>query len=123
MQMKDGHALNAESKKSPSGPKSRRTKPASDTITFRLGNDELSALAARASVHKVSIHQYARALLLDALFRTEPIQEIGGELKSITEGISAIRSDLAFTVKTLLMTAGKVSEDEATEWVSRNFNL
>lgn len=93
-----------------------------DTISFRLQKEELRALAERAAVHNLSIHQYARLLVIEALFQNDAFMEaVGGAIQNLHGEAHKLREDLAFSMKTLLMTAGKVPEKEAIQWVKQNF--
>src|SRR5687767_10704415 len=98
-------------------PRGRRSpigrKAASDTITFRLREDELSVLSERAAIHGVSVHQYARSLVIEALFRNSEGNAIREAIKLFQDETVRLRDDLTFSIKTLLMTTAEVSEKEA----------
>lgn len=103
------------------GPSSPET--GSETIAFRLQPEVLSILTERAALHQLSIHRYARMLVLEALFQSEAQQKIGAAIADCQREAHQLRHDLAFSMKTLLMTAGKLPEESASEWVQRNFKL
>lgn len=95
----------------------------SETISFRLPDDVMGILAERAAIHELSIHRYARMLVLEALFQSDAHERIGAAIADSQREVHQLRHDLAFSMKTLLMTAGKLSEEAAREWVQRNFKL
>lgn len=92
-----------------------------ETISFRLRDEELSVLSKRAAIHNASVHRYSRALVLEALLQSAGFEEVGNAIATLKQELNKLREDLAFSMKTLLITAGKVPEKEAVEWVTRNF--
>lgn len=104
-------------------------RPKTENIGFRLNLDIFAAIAERAAVQKMSVHEYARALVIEAVFKDaslailkdESLAEIGEAITSFQSEVNHLRQDLAFSMKTLLMTAGEVPEKEAAEWVEQNF--
>ena len=92
-----------------------------ETISFRLRDEELSVLSERAAIHNASVHRYSRALVLEALLQSAGFEEVRNAIATLKQELNKLREDLAFSMKTLLVTAGKVPEKEAVEWVTRNF--
>jgi len=94
-----------------------------ETISFRVGGPILALLAERSAIQDQSLHQYARALVVEALFQGESMHSLQSVLSGSEKELHQLRSDLAFFMKTLLMTAGKMPEQAAKDWVERNFHL
>jgi len=96
---------------------------ASETIGFRLGGELFAILADRAALQNLSIHQYARTVVVEAMLQSESIQSVHAEIAGARRESHQLRLDLVFSMKTLFMTAGKMPEQAAKEWVERNFHL
>ena len=103
--------------------RSTRRTGRSQTISFRLSGDVLECLLARAGLHKLNRHKYARELVLEALQRNETEERMAQNLEDVIAEITALRSDSAFGVKAILMAAAKMPEDVADAWVRKNFKL
>lgn len=78
----------------------------STTIGVRLPSEVSAVLAQHASIHKLSIHEYARVLVVESLFQSESFNQLAAALECIQAESKQLRQDLAFSMKTLLMTAG-----------------
>jgi len=95
----------------------------SDTVGFRLPSVILSVLEERASLQKSTRNKYARSLLIESLFQSERIESINRSIEECRIEARQLRQDLAFSMKTLLMTAGKIPEKDAENWIIKNFKF
>ncbi len=102
--------------------KSKNSKQ-SDTVGFRLPPVILSVLEERASLQKSTRNKYARSLLIESLFQSERIESINRSIEESQIETRQLRQDLAFSMKTLLMTAGKIPEEDAENWINKNFKF
>jgi hypothetical protein len=121
--MKNKAADSAREVNSFSSRRSARASSNSETVSFRFGGHALGCLRERAQLHDLSVHQYARNLVLEALQRNETETRMAERLEVMTAEITGLRSDSAFGVKAILMAAAKMPEDVAETWVRKNFKL
>lgn len=94
---------------------------ASLTVGFRLDGECLSVLAQRAALHEVSIHQYARGLVLQTLSEAENRADLGAAVVQLQADVQQLRRDFVLAVEALLIAAGKLNQKEAAEWIQRNY--
>ena len=100
-----------------------RALPSSGTVGFRLSEECFAILSDRAALHGLSVHLYARSVVLEVLFCDETFALMTAKIAEVQAEARELRQDLAFSMKTLLMTAGKIPENDAADWVKRNFKL
>lgn len=95
----------------------------SETISFRLGGECLACLQGRAALQELSLHQYAKHAVIEALMQN--VSERPGDpwVEGLAKETTRLRSDLAFAMKTLLMTAGNMPEKDAEAWTKKNFKV
>ncbi len=98
-----------------------RGAPASVTIGFRLEEEYLCALVERAARLNVSPHELAREYVLEALSEGEERKALREAVGALHQRYDVLREDMALMAEALLISAGKVSEKEARDWVKRNF--
>lgn len=95
------------------------------TVGFRLDPESRQILAQRAQNLGVSSHELARQYVFEALSVSEERAELHRAIIALQEGVlakfSEFKGDLAFAVETLLVTCGEVDEEEAKEWIKKNF--
>lgn len=94
-------------------------KKVSNTVGFRLDPPYLKSLESEAANYKMSLHEYARRLVIDALddARREQLEK---RMVMLETEVSELRSDLATAVEALLIVAGNYPKEKAKEWVDRN---
>ena len=90
-------------------------------VVFRLDSDNVQELSARAEKLGVSIHQLARHYTLEALGEKEKRRLEQQAIYALQQEIATLREDLTLCVEVLLVSAGKVSENDARDWVRENF--
>lgn len=99
------------------------------SISFRLAAAECQALCERAAAGQTSPHELARDYVVAMLQRAgEPPAAPGGNDAELLEGLDVIfsllletRKDIALGVEALLVRAGRVNDQQATEWVQENY--
>ncbi len=95
---------------------------APSTIGFRLDPESNRVLVERAAVLGVSPHELARIYVCEVL--QEPVEraamrEAAIEIFSV---LTQFRQDFAFSVEAMLISAGKVSQSQAQDWVEEHLN-
>jgi hypothetical protein len=95
-------------------------------ISFRLDPEIATELARRAEEAGMSRGQYARDLVCASLLqRDEQHQDLRiirvelSRLAKVLDLIRGVRSDLASSVRILLVNAGKLQPDQAHRWVEQ----
>ena len=99
----------------------KRYAPASVTVGFRLEEEPLRALAERAARLNLSPHELAREYVLEALSEADERRALREAVGALHQQYDVLREDMALMAEALLISAGKVSEKEARDWVKRNF--
>jgi len=98
-----------------------QTKPsAPPSIGFRLDVESLRLLTEKAARSNVSVHELARTYVLEMLYMSQQIDGVGFALTDVFEGLYELRENLALSVQTLLVSAGKITRAEAEKWVDNN---
>ena len=108
----------------------RKTSPATDqldlltpaTIAYRLDEPSRRVLAHRAARLRASPHELARQYLLETLQAPEEQAAMREAIQQLYQALQSFRSDFAFAVEALLISAGKISKDEARRWVEQSLN-
>ena len=100
----------------------RGEQPTPSTIAFRLDDEACTALAGRAAALGVSVHELARRYVLDVLSEAQEREVLIQTVAAVAEAVDALRADQARACIALLMSAGKVHEQEATDWVTQNLS-
>jgi hypothetical protein len=90
---------------------------ASPTISFRLDDDSARALIERSYSLGVSVHELARHYVMEMLQEHEERAALRDAIRQLHEILQQHRADVAFAVRALLTSAGKVPEDKAEKWV------
>lgn len=99
-------------------PRKRRV----STIGFRLEAQEIAILSERAEKLGVSPHELARSYVLELLGASEERTALREGVVTLHNVIGLLREDLALSVEALLISAGKVSEEQARKWAEENLN-
>jgi plasmid stability protein len=86
-----------------------------------LDEDTYRALDARAAKAGLSVHEQARHCVLEVLQEKEDRAALREAFLHLQGLIKTLREDVATATKALLMSAGKVSPQEAHAWVTENF--
>ena len=99
----------------------KKPKQTSYTIGFRLSDSDpnLERLEKGASQHGMSIHAYARLVLVEALEERER-RRISEELQALHEEIGALRNDVATALEAVLMNVAEIDEEEVRSFVTEN---
>lgn len=90
------------------------------TISFRVSGLSLSKLEKLAAEKKVSIHEQARKLVLDAL-DDDSTEEIKTNIKRTREDIEDFKLAVAVALEALLVKAGNVEKETAKDWITEQF--
>ncbi len=93
------------------------------TVTFKLSDEVFAQLEQKAQQWKVSsVHKCARQIVIAYLQDAERNRVRQG-ITDLQKEVRSLREDFATAVAALLAKAGKVTHQEAHEWVERNFPL
>ena len=88
-------------------------------IQFRLSGQVLKELEKLAKAYELSPGQFARRIVVEYLEDAERLRT-REKLSALEVSQKKLREDLAVAVEAMLVGAGKVSKDEAHEWVNEN---
>ena len=95
-------------------------KEKSYTIGFRINGRALSKLEKLASAKKISVHEQARRLFLDAL-ENETQEEIKNDVKRGREEMEEFKMSVASAFEALLVKVGNVERETAKDWITETF--
>ena len=98
-------------------------KTPSKQVSFRLASESFEQLESRAKNYKLSCHEYARRLVLDALEKDIKDEQQSSKILAISDEVVRLREDLATIALALLVQIGGVDVNDATEWIEKNINL
>jgi hypothetical protein len=101
-----------------------KKQPPMETIGFRLGASHIALLARGAAAYGISVHEYARGLLIEALEDAER-DRLGNVVAELQSDLARHRDEFAAAVLALLLAVGDpggFSEDEARAWVAQNLD-
>ena len=86
-------------------------------ISFRIAEEHAEELERRAKLTGKSIHEYSREILISVLTRS-PAEETRNRVAEVQDEVRRLREDLHTSVVGILMSAGKTTLEEATEFVT-----
>jgi hypothetical protein len=89
------------------------------TVGFRMGQDHLALLEQGAAAYGMSVHEYARRLVIGVLEDTER-ERIRDEVKRVGTEVQKLRRDVATSLETLLLNLTKATDEEIRQWVSEH---
>ena len=99
----------------------RTSAPAKNPITFRLLKvEDAEALTERAAEEGQTIHATARDLVTKSLHQVENDQEVIEKVDRLARQVFELREEISLVAEVLLANAGKVSPEEASNWVDSN---
>jgi hypothetical protein len=101
----------------------RKSKKPSFTVGFRLDGDELMKLESKAAEYDISLHAFARRLVLEALREMERervLDEVSQVREELHQEMETLRDDLATVISTILLNTTPESEETVKAWVSDN---
>lgn len=99
----------------------RRETPVPTMIAFRLQADAAQTLAERAERLGVSPHELARHYVLEVLHEPYERAALHEAVSSLHVEIHKVRGDVATAAEGLLVAGGKVSAEDARDWITENF--
>lgn len=85
-------------------------------ISFRLNGDALEEAEEASKRRAITVNELARESLLASLSSDEEIHRVGLRVTSIESELSELRRDLAVATQAILITAGKVSPEDAEKF-------
>jgi len=91
----------------------------SNQVSFRLSADWIEELENLAKQKGMSRHELAKEFVVSQL-ANDPLHETRNRVAEIEEDLQQFREDHRVAVLALLAAAGKVSTEEAEEWVREN---
>lgn len=89
---------------------------AGKVIAFRLSGDALEQAEEAAKLRAININELARETLIAALSSGNELHKMALRVTTIEGEISELRHDLAVATQAILVTAGKVSPDDADKF-------
>ena len=89
---------------------------ADKVIAFRLSGEALELAEEAAKRRAVTVNELARDSLLTSLSSDGELHKVALRTTSIETEISELRRDLAVATQAILVTAGKVSPDDAEKF-------
>jgi len=96
---------------------------AAATIGFRLDPTSREALDQRAELFEISSHALARFYVLNALLQDDSDQRaLQADVTHLKKEMSKLRAEFAHAVHVMLVSAGKISPEQAERSVTENFN-
>lgn len=99
--------------------RSRKLKKPSFTVGFRLDGEQLLKLEEKAAEYDISLHAYARRLVVEALreMERERISDAVREVREELHGeMETLRDDLTTVISTILLNAVPVAQGKEQEW-------
>ena len=102
-----------------------KKKPFSKTISFRIDSQLAAKLHRKALEQRLSLHEYVREILLDALSQQElrdEVIELQSEVQSIGAEIDDLRHDVSVVLYKFLVELTEMEEEEAKGWMARNLS-
>ena len=90
------------------------------TLGFRLGEVHRKTLEARAKKTGSTASELARELVIDGLDDDREIDQLRQKVTSVESQIKSLRQDLSVSVQALLVASGKVTAEQAKEWIQQN---
>lgn len=107
-------------KRKPSRSASRGTSTAPKVISFRPDKADRDLLFTRASEQGLSSHQLAHDYVVSILHEQSDGREMEAKIANLEQRIKQLRDELCLVAEVLLNAAGKVSKEQAAEWVDAN---
>lgn len=93
---------------------------APETVGFRLDAEHRRLLAQRARKAGVSVHDFARACVIEALHDRDQLPAIREAILALHAEMNQFQSNFAKATEALLVTANEVDIAEAKAWVQQN---
>lgn len=91
-------------------------------VSFRLDSLYKQMLEERSETG-VSLHMAARDLLMEALDKQAgndfDIKTVASQVTQVAREVQELRTDVAVAVQALLVASGRVTSEEAEQWVSQ----
>ena len=95
-------------------------KQAQKTFGFRLDSANRERLEARAKKVGVTPGELAREIIVETLDDDREIDRLRLKVAAVAEELGDLRKDLSVAVQALLVSSGKVTQEQAQEWVRLN---
>ncbi len=89
-------------------------------ISFRLDEKESEQLHAKAKDQGLSSHQLAHDLVLTTMQQEADGKSSNLKLDKIETRIKSLRAELCLVTEVLLVGGGKVTKEQAANWVDTN---
>jgi hypothetical protein len=90
-------------------------------ISFRIDQSNGLQLEELATRHGVSVHEYARGLVLEALAESDDLERVERRIEATEAQVQSLRRDLAATLLSVLVgTKEGVTDEQVREWLRRN---
>lgn len=103
--------------------RTKTSETSSTTISFRLNDDVQIALAARADVLGVSVHELARHYVMEMLGQGEERSALREAVVAVHNEVHLLRENVMISIRALLSSAGRVKPDEAEKWTEKVFEI
>ncbi|MHC1763397.1 MAG: hypothetical protein AB9869_03680 [Verrucomicrobiia bacterium] len=93
---------------------------APETVGFRLELQYRMILGERAAKLGVSAHDLAKLYVTERILEAQEREALRVAVKATNEDLQTLREDLAYAVKALLSSAGKLTKDQSKAWVEEH---
>ncbi len=93
----------------------------SPNVAFRLDAESCRILMGRAARLHISHHKLARQYVLEVLQEAEERVVLREKVQELNATLERFRINIAFSVESLLVSAGKVNQSDARNWVRNTF--
>jgi hypothetical protein len=102
-------------------PKPKKVDQSPGVIAFRLDPESEQILAERAAALGVSRNILARRYLIEVLEASEERTALREAVNAANGNLTRFYNSFIFAVEALLVSAGKVKEEEARAWIDEHF--
>lgn len=99
------------------------TKTNEKVISFRLDGEALQALEEAALRTGVSVHEWAKKAVVRELESGNLLPKIALTNEAIKDELTELRKDISVATEALLVSAGKVTHEQASKFVKANMKV
>ena len=90
-------------------------------LTIRLGRDVIEDLEAEGREKAVTVTEVIRKVIEDYWARAAKLDALRNVMKQVDADVNRLRHELALATDVLLSFGGRLSREDAREWVNQNF--
>ena len=90
------------------------------TVGFRLGESHRAELESRARKSGSTPGELARQFVVETLEGDQEVERLRMKVSAVESELGNLRKDLSVSVQALLVATGRVTAEQAREWVKQN---